>query len=147
MLKDQGNAAYKAADVPLAVESYKKALSYMRFVFPEEEKDQTQINNIRLVCYLNLAACQIRTRDYVGAKKSCSDALYLDPGNVKALYRRAQASAATMDFDRAKRDIISAIKLAPSDQALRQEFLNIKQGEEDYEKRAKEAMAQMFGAK
>lgn len=143
ILKDQGNAAYKAADVPLAVDSYTKALSEMRFVFPEEEKDQAQINNIRLVCYLNLAACQIRTQDFVGAKKSCSDALYLDPSNVKALYRRAQASAATLDFERAKRDITAAIKLSPSDNALRLEFANIKKGQEEYDKRAKEALSQM----
>ena len=144
MLKDKGNAAYKASDVHAAANAYLEALDLMRFVFPEDEKDQAQINSIRLVCYLNRAACQIRLQDFVGTKKSCSDALYLDPSNVKALYRRAQASAATFDFDRAKRDILAAIKLAPSDPALRLEFTNIKTSEQEYEKRAKEALSKMF---
>jgi peptidylprolyl isomerase len=95
---------------------------------------------------LNRAACQLKLQDYAGAKQSCSDALYIDPTNVKALYRRAQAASATFDFTRAKNDIISAIKQSPSDTSLRQEFTRIREAEIDYDKRTQEAFAQMSKA-
>lgn len=43
--------------------------------------------------YLNIAACNIKTKDYETAVAACNEALKLDPYNVKALYRRARAVA------------------------------------------------------
>lgn len=95
------------------------------------------------MCNLNRSACQLKIGDFAGAKQSCSDALYLDPKNVKALYRRAQANSGTYDFDRAYKDIIAAIKLNPADTTLRDEFNKIKERQTDYEKRTQEALAQL----
>jgi FK506-binding protein 4/5 len=41
--------------------------------------------------YLNIAACNLKTKDYETAFSASNEALKLDPYNVKALYRRALA--------------------------------------------------------
>jgi len=43
--------------------------------------------------FLNIAACNIKTKDFDTAYQSCGEALKLDPYNIKALYRRARSKA------------------------------------------------------
>lgn len=43
--------------------------------------------------YLNIAACNIKTKDYDTAVAACNEALKLDPYSVRALYRRARATS------------------------------------------------------
>lgn len=43
--------------------------------------------------FLNIAACNIRIKDYETAYDACNEALKLDPYNIKALYRRAKSKA------------------------------------------------------
>ena len=42
---------------------------------------------------LNIAACNIKSKDFESALEASNEALKLDPYNVKALYRRARARA------------------------------------------------------
>lgn len=141
-LKEIGNKLFQNGAHQPASDAYTRALDNLRFIFPEEESEQEAINAIRLVCNLNRAACQLKLNLFAEAKHSCSDALYIDPSNVKALYRRAQASAATFDFDRAKRDLVAAIKLSPSDNTLRQELKNVQDKQIEYDKHSQAALAQ-----
>lgn len=41
--------------------------------------------------YLNIAACNLKTKDYDTAFSACNEALTLDPSNINALFRRALA--------------------------------------------------------
>lgn len=50
---------------------------------------------------LNIAMCRIKLGDFVEAKSKCTDALAIDPDNVKGLYRRASALLETKDFEEA----------------------------------------------
>lgn len=42
---------------------------------------------------MNIAACNLKSKDYETAQAACDEALKIDPYNVKALYRRARAIA------------------------------------------------------
>lgn len=55
--------------------------------------ERNELRKLKLRMYLNIAACNIKTKDYEAAVASCNEALKLDPYNVKALYRRARAVA------------------------------------------------------
>ena len=57
----------------------------------DEEKDQ--VKKIKVSTYLNIAACNIKTKVFKEAVLACDEALKLDPNNLKALYRRARATA------------------------------------------------------
>lgn len=51
----------------------------------------------------------------------------MDEKNAKAYYLRAQANTKLTQFDEALVDIKEAIKINPSDKALREEFDKIKE--------------------
>lgn len=51
------------------------------------------MKQIKLNTYLNIAACNIKTKVFSEAVKACEEALRLDPCNVRALYRRARATS------------------------------------------------------
>ena len=43
-------------------------------------------------CLLNLASCALKLQQHANAEQYCDDVLAGEPSNVKALYRRGQAS-------------------------------------------------------
>lgn len=53
--------------------------------------DQKEIDINKVACLLNIAACNIAMKDYGQAIRNSTEAVELDPLNVKALLRRAKA--------------------------------------------------------
>lgn len=43
--------------------------------------------------FLNIAACNIKSKEFDTAIAACDEALKLDPNNILALYRRGRARA------------------------------------------------------
>ncbi|XP_049850923.1 uncharacterized protein LOC126324476 [Schistocerca gregaria] len=125
--KDKGNLNFKNGSLKEAELHYKCALEKLNFVFATSESQKDMISSIKLTCHNNRAACQLQLKNFTEAKQSCDKVLYLDPSNVKAFYRRARAHCEKHDFERAKRDIIRAIKIKPADLTLRNELEKIKQ--------------------
>lgn len=50
--------------------------------------------------------------------RNCDEALKLDAGNAKVLYRRAAAYESKKMFEEANADLKTAVKLAPEDKAI-----------------------------
>jgi tetratricopeptide (TPR) repeat protein len=57
------------------------------------ECERQELKRLKHALYLNIAACNIKTKDYEAAQAACNEALKLEPYSVKALYRRARAKA------------------------------------------------------
>ncbi|NXB03568.1 TOM34 protein, partial [Cnemophilus loriae] len=74
-LKEEGNELVKKGNHKKAVEKYSESL---------------QLNQ-ECATYTNRALCYLALKQYKEAAQDCTEALKLDPKNVKALYRRAQA--------------------------------------------------------
>ena len=58
---------------------------------------------------LNIAACNIKSKDFETAVQACDEALKLEPNNTKALYRRGRAltlpiNSGIADFEKAMVD-------------------------------------------
>ena len=52
-----------------------------------------KIRELKINTYLNIAACNIKTKAFESAVNASNEVLLLDPKNLKALYRRARATA------------------------------------------------------
>jgi tetratricopeptide (TPR) repeat protein len=82
--------------------------------------------------------------------KVCSDVIGADENNVKAIFRRGKAWLERNNTDRAKEDLLKAIKLAPNDADIRRAYEELRQamaGEREKQNRVyAKAFANGFGS-
>lgn len=102
-LKKQGNDFYAASDNNAAAAKYSQALD----TAPLSPLTATH----RAVYLSNRAAVHLKTGKNEEAIVDCSEALELDPGYVKALWRRSTAYEAIDDLERAYGDAQAVLKV------------------------------------
>jgi len=79
--KEEGNEFFKLGKIPEAVAAYTKALDLCK---PEESQTKAAI-------FANRANCYVQLYEPNKVVADCSECLNLNPGNIKALLRRAFA--------------------------------------------------------
>ena len=82
--KEQGDECYKSANFEGAVEFYTKCIDALR----SEGQSSSQLI---LKAYSNRAACYKQISNFDGTIEDCTNVLEVEPDNIKALIRRAQA--------------------------------------------------------
>ncbi|KAG0317982.1 hypothetical protein BGZ99_005939 [Dissophora globulifera] len=121
--KDQGNDAFKQADIKKALTQYHLAIlglsgldqqmagvPMMSAMQPgastATDAQKSEIKVQLAVVYANMAACHLKNGNYKRAIEVCNSALKQDPDNVKAKFRRGQAklqegnlAGAEVDFE------------------------------------------------
>ncbi|XP_069728016.1 mitochondrial import receptor subunit TOM34 isoform X2 [Phaenicophaeus curvirostris] len=100
-LKEEGNELVKKGNHKKAVEKYSESLKL----------------NQECATYTNRALCYLALKKYKEAVQDCTEALRLDPKNVKALYRRAQALKELKDYKSSIADIKTLLKTEPKNTA------------------------------
>merc|ERR1712238_1860 len=104
ILKERGDEAYKAANFETAIEHYTKCIDALR----AGGKSTTPL---ALKTFSNRAACYKQISNFDGTIEDCSAVLEIDPENVKALIRRAQAFEGVERYRFALQDIKSALSM------------------------------------
>jgi hypothetical protein len=142
--KDKGNAAFKEGNLDKAAKLYEKAVSSISYDknFPDDVKILAK--DIKKTCQLNLAAVYLKTKEYKRVVEQCSKVLEAESGNVKALYRRAQAYNELCDFVEAEIDVKAAILLEPQNNDLVQLQKKIKASSSALAKKESAMFAKMF---
>jgi len=82
--KEKGDEKYKNANFEGAVEEYTKCLDDLK-------KEGKELSELALKAHSNRAACYKQISNFDGTIEDCTAVLEIDPDNVKALIRRAQA--------------------------------------------------------
>ncbi|KFP26245.1 Mitochondrial import receptor subunit TOM34, partial [Colius striatus] len=100
-LKEEGNELVKKGNHKKAAEKYSESLKL----------------NPECATYTNRALCYLSLKQYKEAVQDCTEALRLDPKNVKALYRRAQALKELKDYKSSIADVKSLLKIEPKNTA------------------------------
>lgn len=108
ILKEDGNAFFKAGDMQEALCCYSKALKL------SDSKTETA------VLHRNRSACYLKLEEYAKAEADASKALDTDPGDVKALFRRAQALQKLGRLDQAFMDAQRCAQLEPKNKAFQE---------------------------
>lgn len=119
--REMGNNLYTAEDYAGAINSYQRAIKYLG------SSTSKEVQSLRVKCWNNMAAAQLKIKAYPAAEKSCSRVLQVDPDNVKALFRKGKVLAASGDTDQAIGLIKKANQLDPSNQTIRKELTRLKQ--------------------
>ncbi|TRY87256.1 hypothetical protein DNTS_031757 [Danionella cerebrum] len=105
-LREEGNNHFKAGDVEKALSCYTKALKI--------SDSQTENG----VLYRNRAACYLKLEDYSKAEGDATKALDVDPGDLKARFRRAQALQKLSRLEQAFVDAQKCAQLDPKNKAF-----------------------------
>ncbi|XP_074296595.1 70 kDa peptidyl-prolyl isomerase-like [Silene latifolia] len=122
LLKDKGNIFFKMGVVPLAYFHYKIALKFLLLMGTPINYDKPSATCLALSLFLNLAACDLKTPDYEQVSWYCTLILYVDPSNVKALYRRGLAFKHLNILPKAVADFECALKINPHNKDISREL-------------------------
>ncbi|XP_078685945.1 FK506-binding protein-like [Branchiostoma floridae x Branchiostoma belcheri] len=144
--KNKGTECFKATRIRPAIRRYSRALKLLVMLgkdIPEDQK--TAYTNMRVACYQNVAACQIKLNQHDFVIKNCSKALLLDPGLVKALYRRGCSYTAINEFDKAREDLQRALEIEPGNRATIEQLKLLEKKTKAQDEKYAKAMAKMFG--
>lgn len=89
------------------------------------EEQKTQRQEILHLLLLNLAHCHTKKNNPKEAIKAATESLEHNKTNPKAYFRLGVALKLNGDFDAAKENLATAIKLAPNDINLRNEYKSL----------------------
>ncbi|KAG7272051.1 hypothetical protein CRUP_025988 [Coryphaenoides rupestris] len=102
VLKDEGNALVKKGHFQKAVDKYSQSL---------------KLNPTEITTYTNRALCYLSVKQYREAVRDCDAAVAMDGGNIKALYRRAQAHRELKDSKACVEDLNRLLRVEPNNLA------------------------------
>ncbi|XP_026228285.1 sperm-associated antigen 1 isoform X2 [Anabas testudineus] len=102
--KDKGNEAFKSKDYEEAVAYYSRSLSIIPTV----------------AAYNNRAQAEINLKHWHNAMRDCQSVLQLEPGNMKALLRRATVHKHMGNFQQAAEDLRMVLMEEPHNAAATQ---------------------------
>ncbi|KAF7861504.1 hypothetical protein EAF04_008067 [Stromatinia cepivora] len=150
-LKTYGNTAFKANQLPVALDKYKKGLRYLN-----EDPDLTDsppetsssLSALRFTLNSNSALLHNKLKNFADAERAASAALAVsgitDTDRAKALYRRAIAYIGLKNDDEALKDLEEANKLVPGDAAVVKELSALKKSMAERAKKEKAAYSKFF---
>lgn len=147
-----GNAFFAQGQYQRAAYHYHKALVYFEYMFPDSDEETQAMDALRARVLLNMAACRLKTQHLEDAIHHADQALEIEPDNVKALFRRAQARRMRDEFDLAEADISRAVALSQSSEggstsataALAQEKMLLRAKMLAYKLHSRQVSAAMF---
>ncbi|KAJ3188786.1 hypothetical protein HDU85_004500 [Gaertneriomyces sp. JEL0708] len=118
-LRETGNTLFKDGKPRLAVKHYEKAVDYFSISDSDSATEKEEVDGICLPCHLNLSLCYLKMGDASKANVHATKALKIDPKNVKALYRRAQAFMDSKDYVKSIQDCEVALEVVTDDDSIR----------------------------
>jgi FK506-binding protein 4/5 len=148
--KARGAALFAQGRLEQAKKKFKRAVGLVeqqRNAAADGDDDDAgarQASEIALSCHLNVAACQLKLKEFTAVLESTNHALKIDEQNVKALFRRAQALIQLHRWDEADELLAAAIRIEPSNAAVRDEIKAMKARRQEHAAKERKVFANMF---
>ncbi|MCL7039506.1 hypothetical protein MKW94_024613 [Papaver nudicaule] len=124
--KEEGNIYFKAGKYKRASLRYDMAAKYVEFESTFDEGQKKVGHFFKVSCHLNNASCKLKLKEFREAASLCTKVLKLEPSNIKALFRRAQAYMETIDLDLAELDLKKAHEIDPDNREVTTQLLRLK---------------------
>jgi len=173
-IKQEGNKLFKEGKFSDAVDKYEEAASLFHYCYStdpgwrknnrgidddvlvlvddtgSDADEKAQIAKLRLQCCLNLSQCKLKLDKFEEAVVAGTSALEMDPDNVKALYRRAEArvrpqASTAYDHDLAIKDLNKANQLDPTNKDIEKLLKTLRLDRQKQRAKDKGTFEGMFG--
>lgn len=125
--KEAGIGLFKEGRYVDAFYRFSKACKILITLEPIQDLEldktlESNIYNLRLVLYNNMAGCQLNRKNYEHTISLCNKILNKESSNVKALYRRGVAHGNLKDVEKAVADLKNAANLEPHNQTIKEQL-------------------------
>eukprot|EP00928_Gymnodinium_smaydae_P036297 TRINITY_DN25389_c0_g3_i1.p1 TRINITY_DN25389_c0_g3~~TRINITY_DN25389_c0_g3_i1.p1 ORF type:complete len:559 (-),score=133.76 TRINITY_DN25389_c0_g3_i1:268-1830(-) len=142
--REEGNEAFRKQNYGLAAVHYRKALLQFDYTFGNGEEEERKIEEAKLPCLLNLAACKCQQEEWDEVLTQCRLALEINPRSVKAYFRRGIAYLNRDQFDLARDALESAYEIEPHNPDVRNTWNQLQKRIASYKKRTKDVSKEML---
>ncbi|KAL6278020.1 hypothetical protein ACE6H2_021621 [Prunus campanulata] len=147
-IRNTGNRLFKERKFELAKAKYDKVLREFNHVNPQDDEEGKIFSNTRNLLHLNVAACYLKMGECRKSIETCNKVIEANPGHVKALYRRGMAYMTVGDFEEAKSDFKTMIKLDKSTEPdATAALLKVKLKEQEVETKVRKQFKGLFDKK
>ncbi|VDN08381.1 unnamed protein product [Thelazia callipaeda] len=119
-LKERGNYYYNRKELDKAIYIYKRSTELI------DTPSDVTIRNLFSVIYSNLSVCYAKLCDWKSTLDASNNALSLNSGNTKALFRRANAYANLNFIEEAIETLNTAHQIDPQDELIVREMLRLR---------------------
>ncbi|KAH8302140.1 hypothetical protein KR044_003282 [Drosophila immigrans] len=153
-MRQSGNHFFQLGRYHEARAKYRKANRYYTFLRKNfdwqqlkgssNDTDLRKLDQFSVVNNINMAAVELKLKNYQYAKYECSEAIRLDSNCSKAFYRRGQAQCAMRNYEEAIKDLKHAHKLLPDNKQILNELNSAKQLLAEYNKQQRKALKKLF---
>ena len=144
--KDVGAKLFKASRFQLALERYKKVADLFSYIDNYKEENKAKAAEMKKICTLNKAACQLKLKLFSEAKASCNIVLKDSSDNVKALFRRAQADFGLKNYMDCIGDVKKVLEFDPQNREARVLAKDAQAGQKEEDKKSKGLFGKMCQA-
>lgn len=145
--RTEGNNFFSNKEYQLAAVSYRRALIYFDYTFPETPEETSYHDKVKLAVHLNMAAVKLHLDDNDEVLSQCRQALELDPKSLKAYFRRATVYLRKGDFDRADEDIEDALEIDSTCSEILKLKADVKKAKINYLAKRKALFKRAVGSK
>lgn len=161
--KTDANELFKNSFVLTAFQRYHKAMSYLIIAEQminekkdikiedletisetENETNHFDVAKLKSQLFSNLAACQLKSKNYKMVITNCGKCLELDKMNVKALFRRSSAFTEIKDFELAIEDLRIALALETDNIDVKKKLVYVEGLKKQYEQSMASKFKKMF---
>jgi len=143
--KEVGSNLFRSGRIELAMQRYKKVTELFSYIDNFKEENKVKAKDLKKVCELNRAACQLKVKDFSEARTSCDNVLKEDAQNVKALFRKAQAEYGLKNFDESMRIVKKVVEIDPQNKEARALYKDAQAEQKKVDQQAKGLFAKMCG--
>ncbi|XP_063053926.1 peptidyl-prolyl cis-trans isomerase FKBP8-like [Engraulis encrasicolus] len=124
--RERGNFFFQREEYAMASRSYCMALDVLTTHTHDEggclPGEEEEVNDQRVKCLNNLATAQLKLEQFHEALHTSRDVLFIDPSNVKALFRTGKLLSDRGEYEEAMDLLKKALKLEPTTKAIHAEL-------------------------
>jgi len=120
--KSKGVEQFNLKRTVSAFHRFSKGLKILLTLNEKNFLKNEEYKSLKVALYSNIAACQMTTGKYCHVVANCSEVLYMDSRNEKALYRRGTAYLKLQDYGKAAADLQRTLQLNPNNGAAKQQL-------------------------